>query len=185
MFDRVTEATRRLLLLAEGEAVMLGHSYISTGHVLLVLLHGNANFSVVRDVVQRRPGDEGPVVLGEKPMTYLVLSVLERAERLAGPECLGDEHVRQAILELNCGVAREIIRAFPGLLEIPAPPEAAEVPDTPTHDTALMQLARWLTRPRGVAAIVVSAALFVVSDGQIGSPVDGSAPPAKTQMYAT
>ena len=38
MFERFTERSRRVVVLAQEEARMLNHNYIGTGHILLGLI---------------------------------------------------------------------------------------------------------------------------------------------------
>src|SRR5947208_9450453 len=95
MFERFTDRARRVVVLAQEEARMLGHNYIGTEHLLLGLIHeghgvaakalGSMNISlgVVRIQVEEIIGRGESVQSGHIPFTPRAKKVLELSLREA------------------------------------------------------------------------------------------------------
>jgi ATP-dependent Clp protease ATP-binding subunit ClpA len=113
MFERFTEQSRRVVVLAQEESRMLRHNYIGTEHLLLGMLHAQggtatnalasagitieAARSQVRELAG--PGDELPS--GYIPFTQRAKKVLELSLREAleqSKSYIGTEHILLALI---------------------------------------------------------------------------------------
>lgn len=120
MERRLTMEAKRVIGLAESEALRLGYSYIGTEHILLGILASGGGLAYTalqpygierlqREVVRTCPPGPTPVQgrkLGLSPRAHRVLSELafEEAQRL-GNSHAGSEHLLLAIIGLSEGVA--------------------------------------------------------------------------------
>ena len=124
MFERFTDRARRVIVLAQEEARMLGHNYIGTEHILLALLHEgegvaaralialgislDATRQAVEDIIGR--GTQAPS--GHIPFTPRSKKVLElslREARSLGSDYIGTEHILLALLREGDGVAAQVL----------------------------------------------------------------------------
>jgi len=113
MFERFTDRARRVLVLAQDEARLLGHSFIGTEHLLLGLIHegrgvaakalGSLGITLdaARDKVEETRA-RGPVV-GSPPFTSRAKKVLELSLRAA----LEHQHNYIGTEHLLLGLVRE------------------------------------------------------------------------------
>ncbi len=123
MFERFTDRARRVLVLAQGEAELLGHGFIGTEHILLGLVaerdgvaatalrHLDIGLDAVRDEVEALVTVSGPTV-GSPPFTARAKKVLELALREAlqlGHNYIGTEHLLLGIIRDGEGVAATVL----------------------------------------------------------------------------
>jgi ATP-dependent Clp protease ATP-binding subunit ClpC len=128
MFERFTDRSRRVVVLAQEEARMLHHDYISTEHVLLALIRerggvaaqaleslGIAEQAARQQVEQvAEPGQPGPQ-RGHLPFTPQAKKVLQLSMREAialGHAYIGTEHILLGLIRADDRVA---IRVLNGL----------------------------------------------------------------------
>ncbi len=129
VFERFTDRARRVLVLAQEEARLLGHGYIGTEHILLGLLHDghdvaaralgslgiemdNARREVLKILgPQVRPGARA----GSPPFTPRAKKVLELSLREAlqlGHNYISTEHFLLGLLREGEGVAVQTLTAL-------------------------------------------------------------------------
>jgi ATP-dependent Clp protease ATP-binding subunit ClpC len=133
MFERFTARARRVLVLAQEEARLLGHGFIGTEHLLLGLLHEGEGLGAkaleslgitleaVRTEVERRIGPAGSAT-DKPPFTPRAKKVLELALREAlqlghnlrpvESQYIGTEHLLLAIVREGEGVAAEVLESL-------------------------------------------------------------------------
>jgi Clp amino terminal domain, pathogenicity island component len=100
MFDRFSDDTREVMILAQDEARDLGHDHIGTEHLLLGLLRAEdpivrrlgLDVETARARVEQVVGPRGPRTIGELQFTGPAKRALETALRQALR--VGDEHIR-------------------------------------------------------------------------------------------
>ena len=124
MFERFTDRARRVVVLAQEEARMLGHNYIGTEHVLLGLLHEGEGLAAralealgvgleaVRQQVEERIGRGHQAQSGHIPFTARAKKVLELSLRealLVGHDHIGTEHILLALIGEGDGVAVQVL----------------------------------------------------------------------------
>jgi ATP-dependent Clp protease ATP-binding subunit ClpC len=125
MFERFTDLARRVVVLAQEEARLLNHNYIGTEHLLLGLLHDEAqglarqaltelgvSAGAVREQIRVivGAGERGPS--GHIPFTPRAKKVLELALREAmqlGTDYIGTEHLLLGLLREGQGVAAQVL----------------------------------------------------------------------------
>ena len=126
MFERFSDPSRQVVVLAQDEARALHHNYIGTEHILLGLLREERGLAArvlaavnlkiesvrheVREVVGE--GDEAWSPAGQIPFTSRAKKVLELALREAqalGHEFIGTEHLLLGLARENDGVAMRIL----------------------------------------------------------------------------
>ncbi|CUH97750.1 Negative regulator of genetic competence ClpC/MecB [Propionispora sp. 2/2-37] len=125
MFDRFTERARRVLALAQQEAIRLGHNYIGTEHLLLGLLHEGEgvaakalaslqiNLETVRMQVESIIGRGGGAT--EIAYTPRVKKALELAVDEAvsmGHNYVGTEHILLGLIREGEGVAAQVLASL-------------------------------------------------------------------------
>jgi ATP-dependent Clp protease ATP-binding subunit ClpA len=125
MFERFTDRSRRVLVLAQEEARGLGHGFIGTEHILLGLiveadgvaakaLGGmGATLDVVRDrvIAVHRPNVKRPP--GSAPFTDRAKKILEYSLREAlelGHSYIGTEHLVLGLARVDDGMAVQVLR---------------------------------------------------------------------------
>jgi ATP-dependent Clp protease ATP-binding subunit ClpA len=124
MFERFTDQARRVVVLAQEEARMLGHGYIGTEHILLGLLsegEGQAaqalaaleiSLEAAREQVAEIIGEGTGQPAGHIPFTPRTKKVLElslrEAQRL-GDGYIGTEHILLGLLLEGEGVAAQVL----------------------------------------------------------------------------
>ena len=127
MFERFTSRARRVLVLAQEEARLLGHDFIGTEHILLGLIHegegvaaqalerSGITLEVVRDNVERIVGRAGTPPGGSPPFTPRAKKVLELALREAlqhGHSYIGTEHLLLGLIREGEGVGARVIESL-------------------------------------------------------------------------
>jgi ATP-dependent Clp protease ATP-binding subunit ClpA len=124
MFERFTEPSRRVVVLAQEEARMLDHNYIGTEHILLGLIHegeGVAARAIVslgltlemaREQVRELVGAGKSTPTGHIPFTPPAKKVLELSLREAlalKKEYIGTEHILLGLVHEGHGVGAQIL----------------------------------------------------------------------------
>ena len=124
MFERFTEPSRRVVVLAQEEARMLDHNYIGTEHLLLGLIHegeGIAARAIVslgltlemaREQVRALVGAGKSTPSGHIPFTPPAKTVLELSLREAlalKKEYIGTEHILLGLLHEGHGAGAQIL----------------------------------------------------------------------------
>ena len=127
MFERFTERSPQVVVLAQEEARTLKHSYIGTEHILLGLLREEEGPAArvleslglaverVRAQVVRIVGYGGAVTSGQIPFTPRAKKALELALREAlslGHNCIDTEHILLGLLDVHEGVAARVLLDF-------------------------------------------------------------------------
>jgi ATP-dependent Clp protease ATP-binding subunit ClpA len=124
MFERFTERSRRVVVLAQEEARMLDHNYIGTEHLLLGLIHegdgiaaqaiGSTGLTLdaARAEVEAMIGRGDSAPFGHIPFTPRAKKVLELALREAlalKKSYIGPEHILLGLLREGDGVGAQIL----------------------------------------------------------------------------
>jgi ATP-dependent Clp protease ATP-binding subunit ClpA len=124
VYERFTDRGRRVLVLAQDEARLLGHSFIGTEHLLLGLvkdeegiagkvLHSSGiSLEGVRWKVEETLGAPGSPPSGSPPFTPRAKKVLELSLREAlqlGHDYVGTEHLLLGLLREGEGVAVQVL----------------------------------------------------------------------------
>ena len=124
MFERFTDRARRVVVLAQEEARMLGHGYIGTEHLLLGLLgEGDGvaaraleslgiSLEAVRQQVEEIIGRGQHVSSGQIPFAAPAKEVLELSLREAlqlGHNYVGTEHLLLGVIGEGDGVAAQVL----------------------------------------------------------------------------
>ena len=125
MFERFTDAAKRVVVLAQEEARLLGHDYIGTEHLWLGLIHEgdgvagqvlealDVSLEPAREGVEEAVGRGPGPVTGQVPFTPEAKRVLERSwyqARDLGVRHIDTEEILLALLECG-GVGREIMKS--------------------------------------------------------------------------
>jgi ATP-dependent Clp protease ATP-binding subunit ClpC len=131
MFERFTEQSRRVVVLAQEEARMLGHNHIGSEHLLLGLLHeqggtaadvlASAGITVeaARSEVEELavPRDKSPT--GHIPFTQRAKKILELSLREALEQrksYIGTEHILLALMRDSDGMGARVLERLGGSL---------------------------------------------------------------------
>jgi ATP-dependent Clp protease ATP-binding subunit ClpA len=131
MFERFTEQSRRVVVLAQEEARMLGHNHIGSEHLLLGLLHeqggtaadvlASAGITVeaARSQVEELavPRDKSPT--GHIPFTQRAKKILELSLREALEQrksYIGTEHILLALMRDSDGMGARVLERLGGSL---------------------------------------------------------------------
>src|ERR1700758_5197094 len=124
MFERFTERSRRVVVLAQEEARMLNHDYIGTEHILLGLVHEGEGVAAksleslgislegVRSQVEEIIGQGQQAPSGHIPFTPRAKKVLELSLREAlqlGHNYIGTEHILLGLIREGDGVAAQVL----------------------------------------------------------------------------
>jgi hypothetical protein len=124
VFERFTDRSRRVLVLAQEEARLLGHSFIGSEHLLLGLIaegQGVASqvfenlgisYAAVREAVEETIGMAGSAPAGSPPFTPRAKKVLEFSLREAlqlGDSDIGTEHLLLGLIREGEGVAVTVL----------------------------------------------------------------------------
>src|SRR6266404_2108368 len=126
MFERFTDRTRHVVVLAQEEATMLGHDYIGTEHLLLGILHEGSNVAAralvslgisldamrqaIEGVIGR--GTQPAAESGHIPFTPRAKKVLELSLRESlqlGANFIGPEHILLALIRERRDVAAQVL----------------------------------------------------------------------------
>jgi hypothetical protein len=124
VFERFTDRSRRVLVLAQEEARLLQHNFIGTEHLLLGLTHegdgtaakalGSLGISLqaVRAKVAETIGPAASSAIGSPPFTPRAKKVLELSLREAlqlGHDYIGTEHLLLGLVREGEGVAAQVL----------------------------------------------------------------------------
>ena len=124
MFERFTDRARRVVVLAQEEARMLGHNYTGTEHILLGLVHEGEgvaakalaslgiSLEAVRQQVREIIGQGQQAPSGHIPFTPRAKRVLElslREARQLGHTYIGSEHILLGLIREGEGVAVQVL----------------------------------------------------------------------------
>lgn len=125
MFERFTERARQVVVLAQNEALELGHDWIGTEHLLLGLLRvedGSAALALgaldvdvdrTRGEVERIQGRGAATSTGQIPFTPRAKKVLELSLREAlalGHNHIGPGHILLGLVREGGGVGARVLR---------------------------------------------------------------------------
>jgi ATP-dependent Clp protease ATP-binding subunit ClpC len=124
MFERFTDRSRRVIVLAQEEARMLNHGYIGTEHILLGLIREGDGYAArtleslgisldaVRQQVEEIVGRGQQAPSGHIPFTPRAKKVLELSLRESvqlGHNCIGPEHILLGMVRQGDGVAAQVL----------------------------------------------------------------------------
>jgi hypothetical protein len=124
MFERFTDRARRVVVLAQEEAVGLRHNYIGTEHLLLGLIREREgvaaraleslgiSLEAVRAEVLEIIGEGQTAAIGQIPFTPRAKKVLELSLREAlqlGHNYIGTEHILLGLVREGEGVAAQVL----------------------------------------------------------------------------
>ncbi len=123
MFNRFTERSQRVLVLAQEEAIRLGHSNIGTEHLLLgLVLEGEGiaakaltllevDPDVVRREVEQLIGKENvkPLNMSYTPRAKRVIELSQDEARRLGHSYIGTEHILLGLIREGEGVAAHVL----------------------------------------------------------------------------
>jgi ATP-dependent Clp protease ATP-binding subunit ClpA len=127
VFERFTDRARRVLVLAQEEARLLGHPMLGSEHILLglvaeehgvaaaVLAHAGVELERAREEVDRLASRIGHSAPGSPPFTPGAKKALEHALRTAlsmGHSYIGTEHLLLGVLEEDDTMARRALDAL-------------------------------------------------------------------------
>jgi hypothetical protein len=147
MFERFTDRSRRVVILAQEEARMLGHGQIGTEHLLLGLLHEQSSTAALvlrsagvtieaaREQVAEIAGPGDKALLGHIPFTPRAKRVLELALREALELRQGSirpEHVLLGLIRERNGAGPQVLERLGG----PLPALRQRVLEAATADAA-------------------------------------------------
>ena len=124
MFERFTDGSRRVVVLAQEEARMLNHNYIGTEHILLGLLREGDGYAAraleslgisldaarqqVQEIIGR--GQQAPSVhIPFTPRAKKVLELSLRESLQLGHDYIGTEHILLGLLREGDGVAAQVL----------------------------------------------------------------------------
>ena len=124
MFERFTDRARRVVVLAQEEALGLNHNYIGTEHILLGLIREREgvaakaleslgiSLEAVRAQVEEIIGQGQSAPTGHIPFTPRAKKVLELSLREAlqlGHNYIGTEHILLGLIREGEGVAAQVL----------------------------------------------------------------------------
>jgi ATP-dependent Clp protease ATP-binding subunit ClpC len=124
VFERFTDRARRVVVVAQEEARLLGHNYIGTEHILLGIVHEaegigaraltamGVELASVRGLVEEIVGRGGTEPAGHIPFTPRAKKALElslRESMQLGHNYIGTEHILLGLLREGEGVAAQVL----------------------------------------------------------------------------
>jgi len=127
MFERFTDRARRVLVLAQEEARLLGHNFMGTEHLLLGLIHEDKGVAAralhglgvslesTRREVAKTVGSSAQPSTTTAPFTPRAKKVLELSLREAlqlGDSYIGTEHLLLGLIRDGDGVAASVLTAL-------------------------------------------------------------------------
>ncbi len=128
VFERFTDRARRVLVLAQEEARLLGHGFIGTEHILLGLIHEGegvaakalellgVSLTAVREKVEDTIGGAAEIDPGgSMPFTPRAKKALELSLREAlqlGHRYIGTEHMLLGLVREGEGVAAHVLESL-------------------------------------------------------------------------
>ena len=124
MFERFTDRSRRVVVLAQEEARMLNHNYIGTEHILLGLIRESDGLAAralesleislgavrqqVEEIIGRgQEAPSGPVPFTPRAKKVLALSLRESLQ--LGHNYIGTEHILLGLIREGDGVAAQVL----------------------------------------------------------------------------
>jgi ATP-dependent Clp protease ATP-binding subunit ClpC len=125
VFERFTDRSRRVLVLAQEEARLSGHNFIGTEHLLLGLIQEREGIAAralmglditldeVRTSVEAMVGPGGGQPFGSPPFTPRAKKALDLSIREAlqlGHSYIGPEHMLLGLLREGEGVAAQVLQ---------------------------------------------------------------------------
>ena len=124
--DRFTEKARKVLILAQKEAVRMNHNYIGTEHLLVGLIReGNGvaacalrdagvELSQVRERIEGTVGRGRRTLLGQQagltPRTKRMIELAVEEARQQGHPWIGTGHLLLGLIQEGEGIAVEVLR---------------------------------------------------------------------------
>ncbi len=170
MFERFTERSRRVVVLAQEEARMLNHNYIGTEHILLGLIHERDSLAArvietlgvtqaaARAEIREMIGEGGSAPTGHIPFTPRAKKVLELSLREAldlKKDYIGTEHILLGLIRERDGVGAQILErlgASPGSVRQRVGELTGKEPDPadPAESDIPFAVSSW---PRGSTSI--------------------------------
>ncbi len=133
MFERFTDRARRVLVVAQQEARLLGHDYIGTEHILLGLLGDDQSVAAkalgalgislkaartkVNEIIapSEAPLDGSPPAFTPRAKKTLELSLREALQ--LGHNYIGTEHILLGLVREGEGVGAQILQSMGATLE--------------------------------------------------------------------
>jgi ATP-dependent Clp protease ATP-binding subunit ClpC len=124
VFEKFTDRARRVVVLAQEEARMLGHDYIGTEHLLLGLIHEGEgvaaqvleslgiSLEVVRQQVEEAIGhgtQQSPEHISFTTRAKKVLELSLREAKQLGHDYIGTEHILLGLIRENLGVGAQAL----------------------------------------------------------------------------
>jgi len=168
MFERFTQASRRVVVLAQEEARMLDHNHIGTEHLLLGLIHEEsgiaarvlASAGITLEAARAQVGEMADPVgspqMGHIPFTQRAKKVLELSLREAleqGKSYIGTEHILLGLTRDADGAGARIIERLDGSLTalrqrvIDIEAASASPPDPVARETLGPESGPWPSPP--------------------------------------
>jgi ATP-dependent Clp protease ATP-binding subunit ClpC len=128
MYERFTERARRVMQLANQEALRLDHEYIGTEHILVGLMEGDSGVAanvlkncgieidkLLLEVEKLFMHGPEPVPGGKLPATPRAKKVIEYAMEEAyelNHNYVGTEHLLLGLIRVDDGTAAEVLKHF-------------------------------------------------------------------------
>jgi ATP-dependent Clp protease ATP-binding subunit ClpA len=131
MFERFTDRSRRVVVLAQEEARMLGHNHIGSEHLLLGLIHeqsgvaaealesAGVTIEAARAQVEEFGGPRDKAPRGHIPFTSRAKKILELSLREALEQkksYIGTEHILLGLMDDTIGGGAQILERLGGPL---------------------------------------------------------------------
>jgi ATP-dependent Clp protease ATP-binding subunit ClpC len=128
VFEKFTERSRRVIILARTEAERRQHEYLGTEHLLMGIIKEASGVAVTvlqnlgialrqleSELEARMPSSENVLTLGEIPFSPRAKKVLELAveeARLLGQNYIGTEHLLLGVLKEDSSTAASVLKAM-------------------------------------------------------------------------
>ena len=143
MFERFTDRSRHVLVVAQEEARAMNHDFIGTEHILLGVLAEpegvgvkalesvGVTYANARELITKmiESGVKRPdaTSLAFTPRSKRVLELALREALQLGHNYIGTEHIVLALVREGEGTAAQVIEELMGPMETPAPPSPLSV----------------------------------------------------------
>jgi ATP-dependent Clp protease ATP-binding subunit ClpA len=127
MLERFTDRARKVMALANTEAIRFHHEHVNTEHIVLGLINEGSNAGVnilrclgidprrVRAEIERRVTSGPKPATGRLPVTAEVARVIQYAveeSRDAGQDYVATEHLLLGLLRRQDGMAAQVLMSF-------------------------------------------------------------------------